>query len=92
MPTMNVSLTDDLSAFVADQLKDGGYNNQSEVVREGLRLLRLRSEKLSALRQAIAIGDADIAAGRMKPLTDTLLYDIAERGRARSEARKQNRS
>jgi len=31
---MNVSLTDDLSAFVAEQLADG-YNNQSEVVRDG---------------------------------------------------------
>jgi putative addiction module CopG family antidote len=36
MPTMNVSLTDDLSEFVAQQLAEGGYNNQSEVVREGL--------------------------------------------------------
>jgi antitoxin ParD1/3/4 len=91
MPTMNVSLTDDLSAFVAEQLKDGGYNNQSEVVREGLRLLRVRSEKLARLQAAIAIGDADIAAGRTKPLTDALLHDIAERGRELSEARKQNR-
>jgi len=92
MPTMNVSLTDDLSAFVAEQLKDGGYNNQSEVVREGLRLLRVRSEKLTRLQAAIAIGDADIAAGRTQPLTDALLHDITERGRKRSEARKQNRA
>jgi antitoxin ParD1/3/4 len=84
---MNVSLTDDLSAFVAEQLADG-YNNQSEVVRDGLRLLRARNHKLRNLRVAIDAGDADIEAGRSKPLTDALLRDIAKRGRARAQVRK----
>ena len=84
---MNVSLPDDLSAFVAEQLADG-YNNQSEVVRDGLRLLRARNHKLRNLRSAIDAGDADIEGSRTKPLTQDLLRDIAERGRALAEARK----
>jgi len=85
---MNVSLTDDLSAFVADQLKEGGYNNQSEVVREGLRLLRARNEKLVQLRHAVAVGMADIDAGRTIPLTSEVLRDIADRAKQRVRSRK----
>jgi antitoxin ParD1/3/4 len=91
MPTMNVSLTDDLNAFVAEQLK-AGYNNQSEVVRDGLRLLRARNDKLRELRAAVDLGIADAEAGRTKPLTDDLLREIAERGRQLAGSRKKNRS
>ncbi len=81
---MNVSLTDDLSEFVAQQLAEGGYNNQSEVVREGLRLLRIRQEKLRRLRSDIALGISDLAAGRTEPLTKELLQGIAERAERRT--------
>jgi antitoxin ParD1/3/4 len=91
MRTMNVSLPDDLGDFVAEQLKEGGYNNQSEVVREGLRLLRIRSEKVRRLRADLDLGIADLEAGRTKPLTDELLLDIADRGRKRKTAPKAKR-
>jgi antitoxin ParD1/3/4 len=92
MPTMNVSLPDDLADFVAEQLKEGGYNNQSEVVREGLRLLRIRHEKLRRLRADLDLGLADLEAGTAKPLTDDLLRDIADRGRQRAASRKARRT
>lgn len=91
MPTMNVSLPDDLAEFVSDQMSHG-YNNQSEVVRDGLRLLRSRAEKLSRLRAALDEGRADIEAGRTQPLTDDLLRDIARRGKERAEARRASRA
>ena len=34
---MNVSLTDELEAVIADKVKSGLYNNASEVVRDALR-------------------------------------------------------
>jgi antitoxin ParD1/3/4 len=92
MPTMNVSLPDDLADFVAEQLKEGGYNNQSEVVREGLRLLRIRHEKRRRLRADLDLGLADLEAGTAKPLTDDLLRDIADRGRQQSASRKARRT
>lgn len=52
--------------FIADQIASGEYGNVSEVVRAGLRLLEQEQLKLKALRQAIAEGDADAAAGRVK--------------------------
>ena len=82
MPSMNVSLTDDLSSFVTEQLGKG-YNNQSEVVRDGLRLLRARNHKLRDLQLAIAEGLASAAQGATRQLTDEMLIGIAERGRRR---------
>ncbi len=87
MPSMNISLPDDLSEFVAEQLKSGGYNNQSEVVREGLRLMRARADNARRLHAALDLGISDIEAGRTKPLTDDLLANIAERGKRRAEAK-----
>ena len=55
---MNVNLTPELGALVQRKVASGLYNNQSEVVREALRLLaeqdRLREAHLTTLRGALA--------------------------------------
>ena len=61
-----VALTDKDDRFIAEQIATGEYGNASEVVRAGLRLLEQEQLKLKTLRQAVAKGDADIAAGRSK--------------------------
>ena len=78
---MNVNLSDDLADFVAEQTREGGYTNQSEVVREGLRLLRARDRRRDALMAALDHGHAENLAGKARPLTDDVLRDIARRGR-----------
>jgi len=64
---MNFSLTPSLERFVRDRAASGNYNNASEVVREALRLLQRTEEeralKLERLRNAVAAGDAAVAAG-----------------------------
>ena len=53
-PTRNVNLTDGLDSFVAYQLESGGYENASEVVRDGLRILeRAERQHLATIRAAI---------------------------------------
>jgi len=58
--TMNVHLGSALDEFVAELLKGGYYQTQSEVLREGLRLLKEREEikrlRLVELRNEIALG------------------------------------
>jgi antitoxin ParD1/3/4 len=65
---MNVNLGPQLDSFVADMLKTGLYQTQSEVLREGLRLLKdqetLRQMHLEELRKEIARGIAAADAGR----------------------------
>jgi putative addiction module CopG family antidote len=70
MRTMNVNLSDDLADFAAEQIRKGRYTNQSEVVREGLRLLRAQVRKRDALLAALELGHAEALAGNAGPLTD----------------------
>jgi antitoxin ParD1/3/4 len=57
---MNVNLGSVFDNFVADLLKTGLYQSQSEILREGLRLLKEREElkglRLTELRREIALG------------------------------------
>ncbi len=85
---MSVSLPDDLIAFVQEEAANGGYGNQSDVVREGLRLLRERKQQGAALSAALEKAHLDTRAGRTKPLTDERLHDIAERAKARDRKRR----
>jgi len=68
MPTRNVVLTDHQADLVERLVASGRYQNASEVLREGLRLIEDREAedkaRLKALRDAARIGIADIEAGR----------------------------
>lgn len=59
MPT-SVALSPHFEHFIREQVESGRYNNASEVVRAGLRLLEDQQQqaciKLEALRAAIAAG------------------------------------
>ncbi len=74
MPTRNVVLTDSQAKFVEQMVAGGQYQNASEVLREGLRLVQAReaeqAAKLAALREAVAVGIADIEAGRYTEFRD----------------------
>ena len=64
---MNVNLTPELEALVQRKVRSGLYNNQSEVVREALRLLaeqdRVREAHQKQLRKALADGLAQADRG-----------------------------
>lgn len=65
MASMNVSLTDELEQFVDGKVESGLYNNASEVVREGLRLLKESDEIRQRMREQIERGVLDAQAGRL---------------------------
>jgi antitoxin ParD1/3/4 len=52
--------TQEQGAFIEDLIGSGDYQNQSEVIREGLRLLQEQkaASSLNQLRQLIAEGEA----------------------------------
>jgi antitoxin ParD1/3/4 len=68
MPTRNVVLTPHQASFIEQLVTSGQYQNASEVLREGLRLVEQREAearaRLVALREAASIGIADFDAGR----------------------------
>jgi antitoxin ParD1/3/4 len=66
--TKNISLSAELEAYIDAKVASGEYAHASEVVRDGVRLLmREEATKLEWLRDAIAVGQADVAAGRTVP-------------------------
>ncbi|WP_290648933.1 type II toxin-antitoxin system ParD family antitoxin [Aquisalimonas sp.] len=87
MPTRNVVLTDHQHDLVDALVQSGRYQNASEVLREGLRLIeqreRLEAAKLQALQEAAGKGWGDVAAGRYADVADDQLEDlITELGRS----------
>lgn len=50
---MSYAIGDHFVKFIRKQVKAGRYNNASEVLREGLRLVEEREAKLKALRKHI---------------------------------------
>jgi antitoxin ParD1/3/4 len=57
----SISLGNHFESFIEHSVKDGRFNNASEVVRAGLRLLEDEENKIVALRKAINDG---IESGR----------------------------
>ena len=68
MPTRNVVLTDHQASVVELLVKSGRYQNASEVLRDGLRLIEQRdaedTARLEALRGAVKVGIADFDQDR----------------------------
>lgn len=74
MATRNVVLTARQEQLIDALVEAGRYQNASEVLREGLRLIEQReaeeAAKLAALREAAKLGMASIEAGGARSFTD----------------------
>jgi antitoxin ParD1/3/4 len=84
---MNVSLTRELELLVSSKVKTGMYQTASEVIREGLRLLKERDEAHAKLKADVLAGFAEVEKGNYVEYdatsTKQLARDIMARGRAR---------
>ena len=82
MPTRNVVLTDQQVELVEMLVHSGRYQNASEVLRDGLRLLQRReleeTAKLEAIRGALDAAEAAVAAGDLYDYSAALFDDIDE--------------
>ena len=80
MPTRNVVLSEQQQALVETLVQSGRYQNASEVLRDGLRLIeereRIGAAKLKALKQAARQGWTDVSAGRYADVADDQLEDF----------------
>ena len=93
MPTRNVVLSDHQQELVETRVKSGRYQNASEVLRAGLRLIeereRIGEAKLKALKQAARQGWTDVSAGRYADVADDQLEDfVGQLGRRAAQMAK----
>ena len=74
MPTRNVVLTERQEKLIEALVKSGRYQNASEVLRDGLRLVEQREAeaagKLKALREAARAGVVALEQGEFKEFSN----------------------
>ncbi len=91
---MNISLTKEFEIYVGQKVESGLYHSASEVIRDGLRLMKERDElhqsKLVELRKAIDIGVDQADCGQVQPFHEETTSRVKARGRKRLAT--QNRS
>ncbi len=82
MPTRNVVLTEHHEKVISDLVASGRYQNASEVLREGLRLIEERDSrdaaKLKILQEASRRGFADLDAGRFIEFEGDAIENVIE--------------
>ena len=84
---VNVSLTAELEQLVNEKVASGMYHSASEVIREGLRLLKERDElrrvRREELRREIMLGAEQVRQGQDKKYAQgaELADEIKRRGR-----------
>lgn len=93
MATRNVVLSAHQHELVESLVASGRYQNASEVLREGLRLLERQeaedAAKIAALRDAAERGWSDLTAGRFDDVADDDLNDfIGQLGAQAAQARR----
>ena len=92
---MNVSLTAELEQLVNEKVASGMYHSASEVIREGLRLLKERDElrrvQMDELRRDVMLGVEQVRAGRGKKYAGgaELAGEIKRRGRRGSKKKRE---
>ena len=93
---MNVSLTPELEQYVNKRVESGLYHSASEVIREGLRLLKEKDEiyqrKLEQLRRDIQIGIDQADRGQVSTFNKETLKEIKTQGRKRLAAVRQSKT
>jgi antitoxin ParD1/3/4 len=93
MPTRNVVLTEHHERVISDLVASGRYQNASEVLREGLRLIEERDSretaKLKLLQEAARVGFTDLEEGRFIELEEGSIESLI--GGLGRKARERNR-
>lgn len=88
---MNISLTKEFEHYVHQKVESGLYHSASEVIRDGLRLLKERDDlhqaRLTELRQEIAVGAEQAERGQVRPFDEQTTARVKARGRKRLAAR-----
>jgi antitoxin ParD1/3/4 len=83
MATMNISLPDQMKAWVEEQTRDGRYANSSDVVRDLIRREQVRAEKVANMQRLV---DEARASGISRRSMEDIRADAKSRIATRSAA------
>ncbi len=84
---MEISLNSKMQQWINEKVDSGFYNNSSEIILEGLRLLRIQEEQRHAmaedLRKELLIGLKQLDVDRSEEFDLAAVRDIKHSGRSR---------
>ncbi len=87
---MNISLTKEFESYVTQKVESGLYHSASEVIRDGLRLMKERDElhqsRLAELRKDIALGVEQAERGQIQPFNEQVTARVKANGRKRVDS------
>ncbi len=78
MATMNISLPDEMKAWVEARTVTGSYGTSSDVVRDLIRKAQVREEKIANMQRLV---DEGLASGIDPRSGEEILADIRRRAR-----------
>ena len=85
--TVEISLNPKMHQWINDKVESGLYNSPSEIILEGLRLLKLQEEQRMAmieeLRREVMIGVKQLDTDRSRPFDSSSVQNIKEAGRSK---------
>ena len=77
---MDLSLPSDLQQRINAQVTSGGFASPEDVLREAIGALERRQRGLAAMREIVAAGEDDLAAGRVGLLDgDAIKREVRDR-------------
>lgn len=84
---MEISLNSKMQQWINNKVDSGWYNNSSEIILEGLRLLMKQEEQRHAmiedLRREVLIGINQLDMGKFVEFDRSAVSDIKQEGRSR---------
>lgn len=78
MATMNISLPDQMKAFVEAQSADGKYANSSDYIRDLIRREQIKAEKIVAMQALLDEGEA---SGYVEMSIDEVFDSVVSKAR-----------
>ncbi|UCF16390.1 MAG: type II toxin-antitoxin system ParD family antitoxin [Phycisphaerales bacterium] len=85
---MDISLTPQIMAWIREKVAQGMYGSSSEVIAEGIRLLKRQDEQRQAmaedLRQELLVGAMQLDTGKSLPFDAAQVSEIKSQGRKKA--------
>ncbi|MBK5073393.1 type II toxin-antitoxin system ParD family antitoxin [Budviciaceae bacterium CWB-B4] len=76
----SLTLGEHFNKFVSDMLQSGRYGNSSEVVRDALRLMEAREQRIKNVREMVQAGlDSSVSNNSMDDIFDRAVKDLNEK-------------
>jgi antitoxin ParD1/3/4 len=74
---MVIHITPEIEAGIRQRVESGEYANESEVLREALRMLNVRERRVQEIRASIEEGLAELERGEGIELTPEVMEEIS---------------